>query len=145
MPNLDPWKNKYENDLFITTEEQEKKANSKFENYLLSYRDECQKTIERNSHQHPTFLQRYQKIIEMIDWTLKRYRIVIKRDKIQQQQNEKHLVIINRIREELDEKRKIAINNIKRSELRDEVAMYRLEETTIDYVLSEIREFVYSR
>jgi hypothetical protein len=67
MPNLDPWKNKYENDLFITTEEQEKKANSKFENYLLSYRDECQKTIERNSHQHPTFLQRYQKIIEMID------------------------------------------------------------------------------
>jgi hypothetical protein len=76
---------------------------------------------------------------------LKRYRIVIKRDKIQQQQNEKHLVIINRIREELDEKRKIAINNIKRSELRDEVAMYRLEETTIDYVLSEIREFVYSR
>ena len=43
MPNLDPWKNKYENDLFITTEEQEKKANSKFENYLLSYRDECQK------------------------------------------------------------------------------------------------------
>ena len=145
MPNLDPWKNKYENDLFITTEEQEKKANSKFENYLLSYRDECQKTIERNSHQHPTFLQRYQKIIEMIDWTLKRYRIVIKRDKIQQQQNEKHLVIINRIREELDEKRKIAINHIKRSELRDEVAMYKLEETTIDDVLSEIREFVYSR
>ena len=140
MPNLDPWKNKYENDLFITTEEQEKKANSKFENYLLSYRDECQKTIERNSHQHPTFLQRYQKIIEMIDWTLKRYRIVTKRDKIQQQQNEKHLVIINRIREELDEKRKIAINK-NNKDLRDEIETCRLEETTLDYMLYIILEF----
>jgi GTP-binding protein EngB required for normal cell division len=148
MPNLDPWKNKYENDLFRTTVEQEKKANRKFENYLLSYRDECQNTIERNSHQHPTYLERYQKIIEMIDWTLKRYRIVInKRDKIQiqqQQQNEQDLVIINRIREELEEKRKIAINKNKQSELIDEIAMYRLEETSIDYVLSEIREFVYN-
>ena len=146
MPNLDPWKNKYENDLFRTTEEQEKKANSKFENYLLSYRDECQKTIERNAHQHPTFLQRYQKIIEMIDWTLNRYRIVIKRNKIQiqQQQNEQDLVIINRIREELDKKRKIAISKIKQSELRDETAMYRLEETTIDDMLSEIHEFGYN-
>jgi hypothetical protein len=77
---------------------------------------------------------------------LKRYRIVIKRDKIQiqQQQNEQDLVIINRIREELEEKRKIAINKNKQSELIDEIAMYRLEETSIDYVLSEIREFVYN-
>ena len=79
---------------------------------------------------------------------MKRYRIVInKRDKIQiqqQQQNEQDLVILNRIREELDKKRKIAINKIKQSELRDETAMYRLEETSIDYVLSEIREFVYN-
>ena len=75
---------------------------------------------------------------------MNRYRIVIKRNKIQQQQqNEKDLVLINRIREELEEKRKIAINKNKQSELRDEVAMYRLEETSIDYVLSEIREFVY--
>jgi len=42
-------------------------------------------------------------------------------------------------------KRKIAILKNKQSELRDEVAMYRLEETTIDYVLSEIRDFVYGR
>ena len=93
----------------------EEEENSKFENFLLSYRMECQKTIERNSHQHPTYLERYQKIIEIIDWTLKRYRIVIKRNKIQiqqQQQNEQDLVIINRIREELEEKRKIAINKI---------------------------------
>jgi hypothetical protein len=75
---------------------------------------------------------------------LERYRIAIKRNKIQQQ-HEKDLVIINRIREELDEKRKIAIYKNKQSELRDEVTMYRLEETTIDYVLFEIREFVYNK
>ena len=81
----------------------------------------------------------------MIDWTLERYRVVIHRNKIQQQQNESDLVIINRIREELDEKRKIAILKNKQSELRDDVAIYMLEETTIDYVLSEIREIVYGR
>ena len=140
MPNLDPWINQSEIDQ-ITGEE----GKSKFENYLLSYRDECQQTIERNSHQHPTFLERYQKIIEMIDWTLNRYRTVIQRNNIQQQQNEQDLVIINRISEELDEKRKIIRNNIIQSELRDEVAKYRLEETTIEDVLGEIGEFVNSR
>ena len=139
MPNLDPWINQSEIDQ-ITGEE----GKSKFENYLLSYRDECQQTIERNSHQHPTFLERYQKIIEMIDWTLNRYRTVIQINNIQQQ-HEQDLVIINRIREELDEKRKITRNNITQSELRDEVAMYRLEETTIEDVLGEIGEFVNSR
>jgi hypothetical protein len=143
MPNLDPWIKQYESEPPTVTEEDVR--NSKFENYLLSYRDECQKTIERNSHQHPTFLERYQKIIEMINWTLERYRIVIQRNKNQQQQYEEDLVIINRIREELDEKRKIARNNITQSELRDEVAMYRLEETTIEDVLGEIGEFVNSR
>jgi hypothetical protein len=77
----------------------------------------------------------------MIDWTLTRYSIVIQRNNIQQQEKEID-VVINRIREELDEKRKITINKNKQSELRDEVALYRLEETTIDEVLSEIREFV---
>jgi hypothetical protein len=139
MPNLDPWINQSEIDQ-ITEEE----GKSKFENYLLSYRAECQQTIERNSHQHPTFLERYQKIIEMIDWTLNRYRTVIQRNNIQQQ-HEQDLVIINRIREELDEKRKITRNNITQSELRDEVAKYRLEETTIEDVLGEIGEFVNSR
>ena len=145
MPNLDPWINQYENDHnhHIITEQEEGNI-SKFENHMLSVRIECQKIIEGNSHQHPTFLQHYQKIIETIDWTLERYRIVIKRNKIQQQ-HEKDLVIINRIREELDEKRKIAIYKNKQSELRDEVTMYRLEETTIDYVLFEIREFVYNK
>ena len=78
----------------------------------------------------------------MIDWTLERYRVVIHRNKIQQQQNESDLVIINRIREERDEKRKIAILKNKQSELRDDVAIYRLEETIIDYVLSEILDFI---
>jgi hypothetical protein len=64
MPNLDPWINQYENDQITIGEEVE---NNKFENHLLSIKTECQKTIERNSHQHPTFLERYQKIIEMID------------------------------------------------------------------------------
>src|SRR5215204_4849844 len=103
MPNLDPWISQYDNDLITVGEEKEE---NKFENRLLSYRTECQKIIERNSHQHPTFLERYQKIIEMIDWTLERYRDVIHRNKIQQQQNESDLVIINRIREKLDEKKK---------------------------------------
>ncbi|HET9805622.1 MAG TPA: hypothetical protein VFP49_01805 [Nitrososphaeraceae archaeon] len=138
MPNLDPWINQQ-----IENNQIKEQGNSKFENYLLSYRMECQKIIERNSHQYPAFLERYQKIIELIDWTLERYRIVIQRNKIQQQ-NEQDLVIINKIREELDEERKIAINKIKQSQLRDEVAMYRLEETTIDDVLSTIGEFVYS-
>jgi hypothetical protein len=71
MPNLDPWINQFENDQGITTiatttlEEEEK---NKFENYLLFVRTECQKAIERNSHQHPTFLEHYQNIIEMIAW-----------------------------------------------------------------------------
>jgi hypothetical protein len=69
MPNLDPWINQFENDqrltTIVTTTLEEK---NKFENYLLFVRTECQKTIERNSHQNPTFLEHYQKIIEMIDW-----------------------------------------------------------------------------
>ena len=71
MPNLDPWINQFENDQGITTIattttlEEEK---NKFENYLLFVRTECQKAIEHNSHQNPTFLEHYQNIIEMIDW-----------------------------------------------------------------------------
>ena len=107
MPNLDPWINHSENEQHYHTITKQEGGNSiKLENHLLSYRTECQKIIEHNSHQHPTFLERYQKIIEMIDWTLERYRIAIHRTKIQQQQNESELVIINRIREKLDEKKK---------------------------------------
>ena len=115
MPNLDPWLNQCENNYQIIIEQE--KGNSKFEKHLLSVRNQFLKIIEHNSHQHPAYLERYQKIIEMIDWTVERYRIVIQRNKIQQQ-NEQDLVIINRIREELNQKRKIAIVKNKQSELR---------------------------
>jgi hypothetical protein len=71
MPNLNPWINQFENDQGITTiatttlEEEDK---NKFETYLLFVRTECQKTIERNSHQYTIILEYYQNIIEMIDW-----------------------------------------------------------------------------
>ena len=113
-----------------------------FEYYLLSYRAKCQNTIDRNSHAHPTFLELYQKRIEMIDWTLERYRAVIQNQK--QQNNENDFVIINEVIEELYEKKKIARNNITKSELRDEIAKYRLEELTIEDILSEISEFIYT-
>jgi hypothetical protein len=75
MPNLDPWINQFENDqrintIAVTTTLEEK---NKFENYLLFVKSECQKTIERNSHQYPTFLEHYQNIIEMMErWTFDR-------------------------------------------------------------------------
>jgi Fe-S cluster assembly iron-binding protein IscA len=55
-----------------------------------------------------------------------------------QQQNEQ--IIINDIIQELDKKRDIAIHKMKQAMLKDEVSMYRLEETTLDYVLFKIRE-----
>jgi hypothetical protein len=57
MPNLDPWIN--QNEEYMTT--------NKFENHLLSIKAEPQKMIHPNSH--PTYNERHQKIIEMIDWT----------------------------------------------------------------------------
>ena len=71
MSNLDNRTNPFENNQGITTIETtttlEEEKNI-FENYLLFVRTECQKAIERNSYQHPTFLEHYQKIVEMIDW-----------------------------------------------------------------------------
>ncbi|HET7644077.1 MAG TPA: hypothetical protein VFK40_11255 [Nitrososphaeraceae archaeon] len=66
---------------------------------------------------------------------------------IQQQQahqNNQHndLLIINRINEEFYEKKKIARNNLEKSNLRDETAMYRLEETSYQDILSEIGDFI---
>ena len=59
MPNLDPWINQTE-------------ATNKFENDLLSIRDERQEMIRPNCH--PTYNERHEKIIELIDWSLERYR-----------------------------------------------------------------------
>jgi hypothetical protein len=82
---------------------------------------------------HPTYNERHQKIIELIGWTLVKYR-----GRIKETHNEQ--VIIDNIIEELDKKRDIAIHKMKKAMLKDEVSMYRLEETTLDYVLFRIRE-----
>ena len=118
MPNLDPWINKNE-------------ATNKFENHLLSIRDERQEMIRPNCH--PRYNERHQKIIELIDWTLEKYRGRIK----ETQQNEQ--VIIDNIIEELDKKKEVVINKKQKTLLKDEVSMYRLEEDAIDYILFIIR------
>jgi hypothetical protein len=117
MPNLDPWINKNE-------------AINEFENHLLSIRAERQEMIYPNCH--PTYNERHEKIIELINWTLEKYRGRIK-------ETHKEQVIIDDIIKELDKKRDIAINKKKQALLK-EVSVYRLEEDTIDYVIFIIRE-----
>jgi hypothetical protein len=129
MPNLDPWIN--QNEEHIDT----KTITNKFENHLISIRDDCQKMIHPNSH--PTYNERHQKIIELIDWTLEKYRTANIKENNQQEQE---VIIVDNIIEELDKKRDIAINKKKKALLKDEVWKYGREEDTIDYVLFRIRE-----
>jgi hypothetical protein len=89
--------------------------------------------IQPNSH--PTYNERHQKIIEMIDLTMDKYRTAVNTQKMNEQ------VIIDNIIEELDKKRDIAINKKKKALLNDEVSIYRLEENTLDYILFIIREW----
>jgi hypothetical protein len=77
LPNLDPWINQNE-------------ALNKFENHLLSIRAERQKMIHPNSH--PTYNERHEKIIELIDWTLEKYKTNKKKT---QQQNDEQVIIDN--------------------------------------------------
>ena len=116
------------------------------DNYLLSYRAQNPNIKERNSGAHPTYLETYQKRIEMLDWTLQRYRSIQPKQEQahQNNQNQNDLLIINRINEEFYEKEKFAKNNLEKSELRDETDIYRLEETTIQDILSEIGDFIHS-
>jgi fructose-1,6-bisphosphatase len=145
MPNLDLWINQQNNNNEdITT------TISNFENCLLSIRDQYQK-IRLNSD-YPTSNERYEKIIEMIDHTLKKYKEAVNNEnnipqqQQQQQQNEYEeeekelLIIINNIFNEIDRKRKIAINKNDK-DLRDQIESYRLEETTLDYILYIILDF----
>ena len=120
MANLDPWINQTEDV-------------NKFQNHLLSIKGEHQKMIHPNSH--PTYNERHQKIIELIDWTLEKYKMNMENT---QQENEQ--VIIDNIIQELDKKREIAINKKKKALLKDEVWKYGEEEDAIDYVLFIIRE-----
>jgi tRNA A37 N6-isopentenylltransferase MiaA len=130
MPNLDPWIN--QNEEHIDT--------NKFENHLLSIKAERQNMIHPNSH--PTYNERHQKIVELIDWTLEKYKEAADTNiKTKNQKNEEQkVIIIDNIIEELDKKREIAINKKNKALLRDEVSVYRLEENTLDYVLFIIRE-----
>ena len=67
MPNLDPWinqNNSNRNEEHIITET----ITNKSENHLLSIKAEHQKQIRPNLH-HPTYNERHEKIIELIDWT----------------------------------------------------------------------------
>jgi hypothetical protein len=110
MPNLDPWINQNE----------EHMIKNKFENHLLSIKAEHQIMLHPKSH--PTYNERQKKIIEMIDWTLEKYRTAIGNISKKNQQNDE--VIIDNIIEELDKKREIAINKKKKALLKDEVSIY---------------------
>ena len=140
MPNLDLWINQNSNNEDTTTI-------SNFENSLLSIRDQYQK-IRLNSY-HLISNERYEKIIEMIDHTLKKYKEAVNnKNNIQQKQQNEYeeeekelLIIINNIFNELDKKRKITINKNDKDLLRDQIESYRLEETTLDYILYIILEF----
>ena len=68
MPNLNPWINQTNNDY----EDMTTKTINRFENHLLSIRAERQEMIHPSSH--PTYNERQQKIIEMIDWVWKNIR-----------------------------------------------------------------------
>ena len=126
MPNLDPWVNQYNN-----FEDTATKTVSKFENHLLSIKMERQKMIHPNSH--PTYNERQQKIIEMIDWTLEKYKAGANIKMMNQQNGEQ--VIIDSIVKELDKKREVAITKKQKTLLKDEVLEYGEEEDTIDYIL----------
>ena len=72
MPNLDPWINQQNSNRNDGNEEQQQEkeestTSNKFEKQLLSIKDERQRMIYPNCH--PTYNERHQKIIEMIDWT----------------------------------------------------------------------------
>ncbi|MDW3626967.1 MAG: hypothetical protein QOK72_10005 [Nitrososphaeraceae archaeon] len=125
MRNLDPWMNQQS--------EEESHKPSKFENHLLSIRAERQEMIHPKSH--PTYNAHQQQIIELIDWTLEKYR-----GRIKETQQHKEQVIIDDIIKKLAKKRDIDRHKKKQAQLKDEVSMYRLEEETNDYVLFRIRE-----
>ena len=109
MPNLDPWVNQNDNDYKDMTT----KTLNNFENHWISIRAERQNMIHPNSH--PTYNERQQKIIEMIDWVLEKYKTV------GNTQNMNEQAIIDNIIEELDNKRKIARTKKQKAVLKDEM------------------------
>jgi histone deacetylase complex regulatory component SIN3 len=134
MPNLGPWIKQ----LNSNKNEEESIIPSKFENHLLSIRDERQRMIYPNCH--PTYNERHQEIIELINWTLEKYKANMQNTQLNEEQ-----VIIDDIIKQLDKKRDIVIHKKKQVILKNEVSMYKLEETTLDYVLFKIRELTGSK
>ena len=65
---------------------------------MLSIKDEHQKRIRPNLH--PTYNERHEKIVELIDWTLEKYKAA---SNIKNNQNNEEIIIDNII-EELDKK-----------------------------------------
>ena len=127
MPNLDPWLNQEEEHIITKT------ITNPFENHLLSIKAEHQERIRPNLH-HPTYNERHQKIIKLINLILEKYKTTANIKKMNEQ------VIIDNIIEELDNKRNVAINKKQKALLKDEVLEYGEEEDTIDYILFIIRE-----
>jgi hypothetical protein len=123
MPNRDAWINQNE----------EHRVTKKFVNHLLSIKANHQKRIRPRLH--PTFNEHHEKIIELIDRILEKYKTNLGKT---QQENEQ--IIIGNIIEELDKKRNIVINKKKKALLKDEMSIYRLEEDTLGYVLFIICE-----
>jgi hypothetical protein len=60
-----------------------KDGNPEFENHLLSIKTERQKMIHPNSH--PTYNERHEKIIEMIDLTMDKYKTAVNTQKVNEQ------------------------------------------------------------
>ena len=89
---------------------------------------------------HPIYNERHEKIIELIDWTVKKYKETTAADNIKNNQQNEEAIIIDSIIGELDKKRDIDINKKKKALLKDEIWKYGQEEDTIDYVLFRIRE-----
>jgi tRNA A37 N6-isopentenylltransferase MiaA len=132
LPNLDPWINQNEEHIITKT------ITNKFENDLLSIKIERQKMIHPNSH--PTYNERHEKIIELIDLTLEKHKEATTVTNRQNNQQTEEAIIIDYIIEELDKKRDTSINKKNKDLLKDEVSVYRLEENTLDYILFIIRE-----
>jgi hypothetical protein len=94
---------------------------------LLFIKTKRQTMIHPNTH--PTYNERHQKIIEMIDWALEKYTAATNIQKMNEQ------VIIDNIIEDLDKKREIAITNKQKAVLKDESLEYGEEEDDINYIL----------
>ena len=79
----------------------------------------------------------------MIDLILEKYRSANqgKENNLLRKNKEKEQLWIDNILEDLDQKREMAITNIKKSMWKDEVNRYRDEERTIDYMLFIIWDF----